>query len=124
MTAALVILASALAASVGGGVMLAVWLRTANEGRTENGDLAAQYKAQRDEYIGKLTIQLQRVGELERMLRETSAQRDDAVRLSIKAKAEEIRNAKTDADALAGLNSVLGQDLSKAGDSGAGRNGR
>lgn len=104
--------------------MLAVWLRTANEGRTENGDLAAQYKAQRDEYIGKLTIQLQRVGDLERMLRETSAQRDDAVRQSIKAKAEEIRNAKTDADALAGLNSVLGQDLSKAGDSGSGRNSR
>lgn len=124
MTAVLVILASALAAAVSGSVMLAVWLRTANERRTENGDLAAQYKAQRDEYIGKLTIQLQRVGELERMLRETSAQRDDAVRSSIKAKAEEIRNAKTDADALAGLNSVLGQDLPSAGNPGSGRNGR
>jgi len=136
MTALAITLASVLLVSVTANAALGWWLRTArNEQARDNekhlderialNELASKYEKQRNEQAIAAATGAKRIGELEQILRETSAQRDDAVRRAIKAKAEEIRNAPTDADALAEFNRMRGQAvLPKAGDADPGGNDR
>lgn len=125
MTTLAIILACALVASIAGHVAQGLWLRTANR---EAADETARANTEHQRAIGLAVnnaAHVKRIGELEAMVRTVSADRDDAVKQTIKAKAEEIRNAKTDADAAVAFGSVFARPvLPKAGDSDPGGNDR
>lgn len=123
-------LAAILLVSVGGNVVLTLWYRTArNEQARDNekhlderialNEWGAKLEKQRNEQAFAAATNAKRIGELEAMLRETSAQRDAALVQKIQRTAEAIRNAPTDADALAEFNRMRseGVHLPKAGDS-------
>lgn len=118
MTTALVIVSIALAISLAANVRQVLWMRSDSSEADALKTQSATYERQRNDAIAGRDVALKRVGELEAMLRETSAQRDAALKERIKKTAEAIRNAETDADALAEFNRMRMQplDLPKAGD--------
>lgn len=124
VTVAVVVLSLALAAAIASNVVTSAWLRTARAEVAAEAIRSATYRDERNAFAVSNANHVKRTGELESMLRATSALLKDADRRNAEQTVKEIVDAPSNAAAADAFVSVFSvpilPDLPKAGDAGTG----